>query len=96
MTVIMIAIDATDILPASTVKRRFLELLKQLGPEKAAITITRNGIPAGVLLSVEEYESLQETIEVLADPKTLRALRTARQRFARRHTLSHEQVWREE
>lgn len=91
----MITLDATEVLPASTVKRRFLELLKQLGPEKAAIAITRNGVPAGVLLSIEEYESLRETIEVLADPKILRALKTARRGFARRRTLTHEQVWRE-
>lgn len=49
----------------------------------------------GRTLEVEEYESLRETIEVLADPKILRALKTARRGFARRRTLTQEHVWPE-
>jgi prevent-host-death family protein len=89
----MISMDA--ILPATTVKRRFLELLKRLGPERSVITITRNGVPAGVLMSVEEYEALMETLEILADPKLTRSLARARRNFERGRTLTHEQVWRE-
>jgi antitoxin YefM len=92
----MINIEASDILPATTVKRRFLELLKRLGPERSVITVTRNGVAAGVLMSVDEYESLVETLEILADPKLVRSLSRARQNFARGHTLTHEQLWHEE
>ena len=85
----MIIPDAKDTLPASTVKRRFLELLKQLGPERAVITITRNGVPAGVLMSIEEYESLMETLEILANAKIMRSLaRSAATSRAGAHSLT--------
>ena len=89
----MINPDPSTILPATTVKRRFLELLAQLGGERSVVTITCNGMPAGILMSVEEYESLIETLEILADPKVARALRRARRGFSRGKTLRHDQVW---
>ena len=92
----MIPGDLSDILPITTVKRRFLELLKNLGAERSVITITRNGIPAGVLMSVEEYESLTETLEVLADPGIVQALRRARRNFARGRTVRHDELWLDE
>ena len=89
----MIPGDIGDILPATTVKRRFLELLKSLRDQRAVITVTRNGVPAGVLMSVEEYESLVETLEILADPKIARAMTRASQNLLRGNTLSHDEVW---
>lgn len=38
-------------------------------------TSTRNGIPEAVLLSVDDYESLQEIIEILADTDLMTAIR---------------------
>jgi len=90
----MIPTDWPDTLPATTVRRRFTELLKQLGSERSAITITRNGVPAGVLMSVEESQGLIETLEILADPTVLSHLGRARRNFARRRTRTREQVWR--
>jgi len=46
-------------------------------------------------MSVEEYEALIETLEILADPKLIRSLARAQRNFGRRRTLAHEQVWRE-
>jgi antitoxin YefM len=40
-------------------------------------TITKNGRPAVVIMAVEEYESLQETIAVLSDPRTTAAIAEA-------------------
>lgn len=85
--------DPSSAVPASTVKRRFLELLKQVASEHSMITITRNGVAAGVLMSVQEYESLIETVEILADPEVMKRLRRARRGLARRKVLAHDQVW---
>lgn len=83
----------TDILPATEVKRRLLELLKRLDVDRGTITITRNGVPAGVLMSVDEYDSLIETLEILADARLVRELATARRSFARGDVRTHEEVW---
>lgn len=41
------------------------------------ITITRQGRPAAVVMSADEFESWQETLEILADPGTMASLRRA-------------------
>src|SRR3989338_2803030 len=37
--------------------------------------ITVNGVPAAIIMSVAEYESLQETNEILADPRLMKEIR---------------------
>lgn len=41
------------------------------------VSITRNGVPAAVLMSQDEYESMVATIEVLADTELIDRLREA-------------------
>ncbi len=41
------------------------------------VTITRQGRPAAVVMSADEFESWQETLEILADRKTMAALKRA-------------------
>lgn len=41
--------------------------------------ITRNGVPAAVLLSVEDYDSIMATIEVLSDQESLTAIAVDRE-----------------
>ncbi len=41
------------------------------------VVITRDGTPAAVLLGAREYNSLMATLEEMADPGALRALRDA-------------------
>jgi antitoxin YefM len=38
------------------------------------VVITKNGRPAAVLISYEDLESLEETLEVLSDPDAVRAI----------------------
>lgn len=37
--------------------------------------ITVNGTPAAILLSVDKYESMKETMEILSDPELMKAIR---------------------
>ena len=46
------------------------------------VTITENGSPVAVLLAVEDYESLMETIETLSDPEARSAIRQAETEMA--------------
>lgn len=51
------------------------ELLDEVNERHEHVVITRNGRPAGVVLSSAEYEALMETLEVLDDDEALEALR---------------------
>jgi antitoxin YefM len=77
----------------SEAKARLSEIVKKVGDTRDVYTISRGGKPAGVLLSVEEYESLLETLEILSDPEALAALREARKEEKKGEFLTHEEVW---
>lgn len=58
-----------ETIPISDAKDRLTELADRAAREHDHFTLTRNGRPHAVILSVAEWESLQETLEILADPE---------------------------
>jgi prevent-host-death family protein len=61
--------------PFTQARARLTELLDEVGERHEHVVITRNGRPAAVVLSAEEYDAIAETLEVLQDSATLEALR---------------------
>jgi prevent-host-death family protein len=83
-------------LPISEVKARLPELVAGVMEREEEIVVTRNGKPAAVLVNVNEYERLKETLEVLSDPDLLRQIRSSERYFARGGKgLSFEEVFGE-
>lgn len=56
-------------------KNRLLDLAREVERDDDVVAITRNGIPAAILLSPAKFEGLLETLEILGDARTMRALR---------------------
>ena len=50
--------------------------------------VTKRGKPVVVMLSIEDYESLMETLDILADPKALAGVRKGEQDIRRGRTRS--------
>lgn len=65
-------------IPISEVKTRLLDLVRELQTKDDVIAITKNGVPAAVLLSPERFEGLLETIDILSDEKAMASLRRSR------------------
>jgi prevent-host-death family protein len=59
--------EYTDIVPLSQAKARLSSLVRKIREERGTYGITHRGKPEGVLLSVEEYETLIESLEILSD-----------------------------
>ena len=57
-----------EIIPITEAKDRLTELADRAAREHDRFTLTRNGRPHVVIVSVAEWESLQETLDILADP----------------------------
>ena len=78
-------------LPLSEAKSQLSGLVEQVRALEEQVLITRNGRPAAVLVSAEEFERWKETIEVRGDAalmKEIRAgLRGLKSRKARLYTL---------
>jgi len=78
-------------LPLSEAKSQLSSLVEQVRSLEEQVVITRNGRPAAVLVSAEEFERWKETIEVRGDAalmKEIRAgLRALKTRKTRLYTL---------
>jgi len=61
--------------PFTEARARLSELLDELEARHEHVVITRNGRPAAVLVSAEEQEIMEETLEILQDEELLAALR---------------------
>src|SRR6266508_1946534 len=81
-------------LTVTQAKNSLLELLRAVEERGETVQITRNGIPAGVLVSAEEWESLLETLEILSDPTAMKRIERSRREAGAGVFLTHEQVWR--
>jgi antitoxin YefM len=71
-----------ETIPITEAKARIAELAERVAREHDHFTITRNGRADVMLISVAEYESLQETLDILSDEETLADLRQSREDFA--------------
>ncbi len=73
----------TKTLPISEVKTKLPALVKGVEDRDDEIVITRKGRPAAVLLSIDHYEGLQETLDILGDPKAMAQLKRSEAYFRR-------------
>jgi antitoxin YefM len=67
----------SDHVPLAEVKNRLSEVVDRLEREHGRVVITKHGRPAAVMLSLEDLESLEETLAVLSDPELVAAIREA-------------------
>jgi antitoxin YefM len=60
--------------PLAEVKNRLSEVVDRLEHEHGRVVITKHGRPAAVMLSLEDLESLEETLAILSYPELLAAI----------------------
>jgi prevent-host-death family protein len=73
---------AADHVSLADVKNRLSEVVERLEREHGRVVITKHGRPAAVMLSVEDLESLEETLEILSDPALMRSIRRGQREAA--------------
>jgi len=81
-----------EIIPITEAKARIAELADRVARQHDHFTITRNGRADVMLISVAEYESLQETLDLLSDDEALADLRQSREDFAAGDTFAVHEV----
>jgi antitoxin YefM len=81
-----------ETIPITEAKARIAELADRVAREHDHFTITRNGRADVMLISVAEYESMQETLDILSDDEALADLRQSREDFACGDTFDAAQV----
>ena len=76
MTIIMV-MDMT--LPLAQVKAHLSEIVDRVESGHDRVILTRNGRPAAVILSPDDLEALEETLDLLSRPGALEEIKTARE-----------------
>lgn len=64
-----------ETIPFTEAKAHLSELMDRVAQERDRITVTKNGHPVAVLVSPDDLEGLEETIEVLQDKDFMRGLK---------------------
>jgi len=67
----------TEQAPLAQVKNHLSEVVERIEREHGRVIITKHGTPAAVIVSVEDLESLEETLRILSDPQLLATVREA-------------------
>lgn len=73
----------TKTLPISEVKTRLPELVAGVMDREEEVVVTRNGRPAAMLVNVDEYSRLKETLDVLSDPDLMAQIRASERYLAK-------------
>lgn len=73
---IILAMSVTQ--PLAEVKNKFSAYVDRVEREHERVTITRNGRPAAVLISPDDLEALEDTLELLSDPAAMAQLAEAK------------------
>lgn len=82
----------TTTLPATKARKQFFKLIKAADQPGTTITITVEGEPKVVMMSVEEFEGWQETLEILSDRKLTKNIKQALTDLKRGKVYSLEEV----
>lgn len=61
------------------VKNRLSEVVERLEREHGRVVLTKHGRPAVVLMSVEDLESLEETLDILSNQTLMDQIRAGEQ-----------------
>ncbi len=88
-------INFSETIPASKAKAYFSELLRRVIDYHESFAITRRGKMAGVLIGIEEYENLIETLEILSDGELMESIKTGLKDEKAGRIHAHEEVFEE-
>ena len=54
-------------IPVTKAKTRLLNVIRSFDNKEDTIAITKNGVPKAVIMSMDQYESIRETMEIMAN-----------------------------
>jgi len=89
----MVIVDTT--LPLAEIKKRLSEIVDRVEENHERVVLTRNGRPAAVIMSPDDLESLEETLDILSDPEAMRAIREAEDDLAAGRFITGEDLRRQ-
>ena len=66
---------ATNTIPSTEARAKFRELLEEVDEGKSRIIITKKGRAKAALISIDELEGWEETLDILANREEVESIR---------------------
>ena len=89
VTIIMVM---SETLPLAKIKARLSEIVDRVEREHERVILTRNGRPAAVIMSPADLEALEDTLDLLSDPKAMKEIKAARDDIAKGRVVSADEL----
>lgn len=77
MVILLVMAITADSLSLAQVKSHLSEVIDDVENEHRRVVITKHGKPAAVLMSAEDLEAIEDTLDLLSDPNAMASLRRA-------------------
>ena len=91
----MLDLPMTHTLPITKAREELTNLVENAKKRLDEYVITVNGRPAAVLISVAEYESWKETMEIMVDPELLKAIKEGEEDIKKGRYITLDQLKKE-
>lgn len=85
----------TNLISISDVRSNLPDLVDKVNKKLDRVTITVNGQPKATLISSAELDSLEETLEILSNPKLMKELKKAEKEIDEGKYVTLEQLQNE-
>ena len=73
--------NSKNTLPISEARKKIFLIAEEVQKPGTHYTLTQKGRPKAVIMSADEFESWQETIEIMSDPKLMEEIRQTKEDF---------------
>jgi antitoxin YefM len=74
-------------IPVTKAKTKLLDMIRMIDDSENTVAITKNGVPKAVLMSMEQYEAMRETMAILGDPDMMKQIRDSRNEIKEKKPL---------
>jgi prevent-host-death family protein len=88
----MTRIRVMTTLSLSEIKARLSEVIDQVEHQHDRVVLTRNGVPAAVIMSPADLQALEDTLDLLSDPSARSAVEVARREIAVGESFTAEEL----
>lgn len=89
MTIILVM---EETLPLAAIKAHLSEIVDRVEQQHDRVVLTRNGRAAAVIMSPDDLEALEDTLELLSDPAALEEIDRARRDVARGKAVTADEL----
>ena len=74
-------------IPVTKAKTELLDMIRNFDDKEDTIAITKNGVPKAIIMSMDQYEAMCETMEIMADKNMMKQMWTSAKEIQEKEPL---------